>query len=860
MKKKKCLKRVIFFLLLQTLTCSYLMASNNSTSIVINEFLASNSSINMDDDSDYSDWIELYNIGQNSIDLTSYTLTDDPTIPGKWPIPSVVLNPGEYLLIWASGKNRTIGDNLHTNFKLSAGGEFVGLYDPSANVVDSIYFGQQVVDVSMARIPNGNGDFEHTNNPTPLAINRPNDAQLNSLTLISPNGSESWFVGSIRFIEWTWTGFIQQVRLEYSTNNGINWNVIDESATNDGSKNWIVPASISNSCLIRVTALNDEIVSDISDDVFSIVDASPHNSNITINEFLTFNDTLNADDDGDYEDWIELYNAGSITIDLTGYYLTDDPGNPYQWKLPTELLFPNDYLLIWASGKNRINGDTLHTNFRLSSSGEFLGLYDPIGVALDTLSFGVQLANVSIARIPNGTGDFELTDVPTPEDSNLRSGSQLNAILVGSPNGGENYLAGTLQEIMWDWTGLIDFVRIEFSSDNGNSWQIVEDNVNNDGKTNWIVPSQISSNCQIRISDANVTTVSDVSDSPFTIVGQTPHYADLVINEFLALNDSSFADEDGDFEDWIEILNTGSSSVDLANYYLSDDSSNPYKWQFSSVVLDPQQYLLVWASGKNKSTDTTIHTNFQLSSSGEYVGLYDPMGAVLDSLTFPDQQPNIAMARIPDGTGDFQTTNIPTPENSNSTNVPVELSCFAAQQIQSSYVLLEWHVASELNNLGFEIERKFKNNEFENVGFVKGRGTSTHEIIYSFRDKIEDEGIYYYRLKQIDLDGSIKFYPEKKVTVTLPKTFAVKPNYPNPFNNSTMLSFYNPNKNQVEIKVFNIRGEIVSTILQKELDKGDYKINWDGTDDCGSTVPTGTYYIKFLFGDKSKALKTLLLK
>ena len=102
-----------------------------SQNIVINEVLASNTSTNMDEDASYQDWIELYNTGLSPINLQGYGLTDDSTVLFKWVFPNVTINPGSYLLIWASDKNRTDPANpLHSNFKISGDGETISLTEP----------------------------------------------------------------------------------------------------------------------------------------------------------------------------------------------------------------------------------------------------------------------------------------------------------------------------------------------------------------------------------------------------------------------------------------------------------------------------------------------------------------------------------------------------------------------------------------------------------------------------------------------------------------------------------------------------------------------------------------------------------
>lgn len=86
----------------------------------------------------------------------------------------------------------------------------------------------------------------------------------------------------------------------------------------------------------------------------------------------------------------------------------------------------------------------------------------------------------------------------------------------------------------------------------------------------------------------------------------------IAINEFMASNGQTIADEDGDFEDWIEIFNSGSDTIELKGFGLSDDSSRPFRWTFPDVRIDPGEFMLIWASGKNRRNPKhELHTNFR---------------------------------------------------------------------------------------------------------------------------------------------------------------------------------------------------------------------------------------------------------
>lgn len=145
--------------------------------------------------------------------------------------------------------------------------------------------------------------------------------------------------------------------------------------------------------------------------------------NIVINEILTSNTTINTDEDGDYHDWIELYNTGAITVNLSGYGLSDDPALLFKWVFPNVSVAPGQYLLIWCSDKNRrVAGSPLHTNYKISSTGEVISLTNPSGVTVNSVPATVIPQNISYGRLPNGTGGFVFFSAVTPNTVNSSVG------------------------------------------------------------------------------------------------------------------------------------------------------------------------------------------------------------------------------------------------------------------------------------------------------------------------------------------------------------------------------------------------------------------------------------------------------
>jgi len=141
---------------------------------------------------------------------------------------------------------------------------------------------------------------------------------------------------------------------------------------------------------------------------------------LVINEFMAENDNFLVDPtDNNFDDWIEIYNGSSNHINLNGYFLTDNPSLPTQWSFPEVTILPGGFLLIWADNDSGAFG--LHTNFKLNKEGEFLGLYSKSGAvisAIDTLTFGHQIANVSYGRFPDGSSNWQSFITPTPGEAN----------------------------------------------------------------------------------------------------------------------------------------------------------------------------------------------------------------------------------------------------------------------------------------------------------------------------------------------------------------------------------------------------------------------------------------------------------
>ncbi len=196
---------------------------------------------------------------------------------------------------------------------------------------------------------------------------------------------------------------------------------------------------------------------------------------------------------------------------------------------------------------------------------------------------------------------------------------------------------------------------------------------------------------------------------------------------------------------------------------------------------------------------------------------------------------------------------------SNGGVIPVELISFNARVIEDM-VILEWTTATETNNQGFEIykksEVKSQGSEWEKIGFVPGFGTTTEPRSYSFIDENITTGIYYFRLKQIDYNGTFSYSDIVKIEFNqLPTKFNVYQNYPNPFNPVTTIKYDIVKAQSVKVTIYDIIGREVATLVNEQQQPGSYEIKWDA-----SNVSSGIYFYQLKTKDYVYTKKMILMK
>lgn len=420
---------------------------------------------------------------------------------------------------------------------------------------------------------------------------------------------------------------------------------------------------------------------------------------VLLNEVLSSNDLVSFDDEGEFDDWIELYRPAGLqpaAFNLAGYYLSDNKSWLTKFQIPDSdpqntTILSGQHLIFWCDKDTLAGAD--HTNFKLSADGEKLYITEPDGVTIaDSLWYGDQATDISLGRQCDGCEDWVYFNIPTPDAPNevLPEGPWIlfvNEVMptntdyfddpynefdpwmeIHNPNVEQVNLAG------WqlDYSG--DGVDYVFPADDptktvvpGNGHLVVWcDNQSAQGNNH--APALLSvSGGTIALLDPEGNQVdgfaypalglensygrSTDGDDAFTYFDQpTPLLPNdhvfvpspaLFINEFMPDNETDTADVNGGHPDWFELYNPNPFEVDLAHYYLSDNLDNRVKWRISNLVLgdstvmEPFGYMLFWAD--EDQYQGWNHTNFRLKDSGEELGLYSPDGfTICDEISWGD--------------------------------------------------------------------------------------------------------------------------------------------------------------------------------------------------------------------------------
>ena len=399
---------------------------------------------------------------------------------------------------------------------------------------------------------------------------------------------------------------------------------------------------------------------------------------------------------------MEIHNGSGQLLDLDGMYLSDDQRAPTKWQIRSISIPASAFVVFWLDGDEPQG--IHHAGFRLSASGEGIGIFDTDenGNALvDWITFGIQQPGVSYGRYPDGAKGLECFRQPTPGEPNLSSGG-VSAVL-------NELMSSNLSTITDDagehdaWIELFnpgcDVVHLggwSLSQHDGQRWLFPDiamppgtylllwaDAQTEQGDLHMSFRlSPGGGNISLHSSDGAHAVDSvqygeqpsgqslgrhpnGVGDwSPLTIPspGAENQLTELVINEIMARNRLTMADETGEYDDWVELHNPTDQPVFVGGLYLSDDLSNATQWELPGVEVPSHGFLLIWTDGQPEQG--ALHTNFSLTGDGETIALFDRAAkghALLDSVRFSEQQSDISYGRYPDGSSTFERFRNPTP-------------------------------------------------------------------------------------------------------------------------------------------------------------------------------------------------------
>ncbi len=541
--------------------------------------------------------------------------------------------------------------------------------------------------------------------------------------------------------------------------------------------------------------------------MLSLLVTSSLNAQLYINEFMASNDSSFPGPQGDYPDWIEIYNNGAEDVMLGGYYMSDildDPAAMFQIPntYPDSVTVAAGGFIVFYANKGEASS-VMNLNFKLSGSGESIGLWNTESAILDSLTYGNQETDVTMGRYPDG-GDFwgfmnEITPgaananpSPSVPDLYINEFMASNDAALPGPqgdypdwieiyNGGEEavmlggyYMSDDLAdpEAMYQIPSTYpDSVTVQpgdfivFYANKGEASSVMNLNFKLSGDGEQIGlwnPESVfmdSLTYAVQYADTSYGRYHNGTENWYFMSDYTPGESNvnpnigpsdvvLFINEFMASNDNAVPGPQGDFPDWIEIYNAGEEAVMLGGYFMSDDIADPEAmYQIpdmypDSVTVEPGGFILFYAN-KGEAT-SVLNLNFKLSGDGESIGFWNPEQVFVDSITYGPQIADTSYGRFTDGT----------------------------------------------------------NNWFMMPDYTPGESNRNPSSIGDIEENI-----------------------------------SISQNYPNPFSTVTNIEFTLENSDNVTVKVFDVRGSLIAVLAENNYSVGTHKIVWNASD-----VPTGYYF------------------
>jgi hypothetical protein len=427
-------------------------------------------------------------------------------------------------------------------------------------------------------------------------------------------------------------------------------------------------------------------------------------SAIRINELMAEN--LGSVSNGStFPDWLELRNAGPTQVDLAGWSLTDD-SNPRRFVFPAgTVIGPGNYLVLWCDIFTNLSG--LHTGFSLDNDGEAVSLFDAATNRVDAISFGRQLADLTLGRIAD---EWQLC-LPTPGSDNLpqTTASVTNVVInewvANALPGGTDWIElfnaspdspVSLRDIYLGTSNALFQLQTHAFLPPGGYIQLFADELPGKDHLDFKLPAEAGA---IVLYDSAGTVLSRVtygaqnegiSQGRFpdggTSIQMFPgspspgapnyviSYSGPFLSEVMARNAGAVTMSQGAVADWIELRNPAPTNVNLSGMRLSIDAANPNQWQFPiGVTIPPEGYLLVWCtSARPASTapEPELNTGRGIDAHSGSVFLFNTQGQIVDSVEFGFQLDDLTIGRDAPASP-WQLLAAPSPGSSNAP--PAEL-------------------------------------------------------------------------------------------------------------------------------------------------------------------------------------------
>ena len=394
--------------------------------VFVNEAQLNNVAGLTDEAGDHDPWVEIYNLGNETIDLAGVGLTDDENDRGRWTFPAETkIAPKGHLLVWLDGEPEE--GAMHASFRASSEAPSIILSYESGNEMDRMaVVAGTTPDLATGRVPDAGLRTLPLANATPAGANDPTRLVENSIE----TDAAGYYIGDVL-----------TASIEVVNHRAFGWNldVVVDAVGPPGTveiqrTNLFIGSGESRTLEFQLTVpeaasvgaydLESRVVAadlgaELHRGTCSVRVYDPRPVTLVVNEIMADNETTYDDGAEQYDDWIELYNTGDQTVDLTGLYLSDNPENPSKWRIPEESLDPGDHLVIWCD--DDAEQGFLHATFKLDADGEEVAIYERDlrnNVLIDRVVFGEMNDDVAYGRSPDGSENLMELSEATPGDPN----------------------------------------------------------------------------------------------------------------------------------------------------------------------------------------------------------------------------------------------------------------------------------------------------------------------------------------------------------------------------------------------------------------------------------------------------------